>query len=215
MPSLNDRADRAGFDWPAAYQRIAAIRDRLDAAENPTPEDVQRTLQARAAQYAQQTVAATEHDYLDVIAFETAGDRFAVEVDSSRAATPLTGLIAVPGLPSFYLGLVGHRGNVIPVIDVRPLVGMAKQDRENMRFALVVHGKRGTLGLAATQINGFTRYRADEVASAVEESARKRALIGIAPDSTMVVDAEHLLQDARLVVDDQPLVFTRNEGDGR
>jgi purine-binding chemotaxis protein CheW len=220
MASLDDsgpdgRPTGKGFDWAAAYQRLDAIRVRLDAADNPSPEAVRRALRQRAAQYARQTAAVTEHEYLDVIAFEIASDRFAIEVDNSRAAIPLAGLTAVPGLPVFYLGLVGHRGGVIPVIDIRGLIGMADRNREDMRFALVIHGKRGTLGLAATQVNGITRFRADEVASAEDESARKRALIGMAPDGTVIIDAERLLQDARLVVDDQPIVFTRNEGDGR
>lgn len=215
MTGLDRRSNGTGFDWPAAYQRLDAIRARLEATENPPPEEIQRTLRRRAAEYARQTTPVSEYDYLDAIAFEIGDDRFAVEVGNSRAATPLSGLIAVPGLPPFYLGLVGYRGSVIPVIDIRSLVGMANREHANMRFALVIHGKRGTLGLAATQVNGFTRYRTDEIAAAVDESARKRALIGIAPDATVIVDAEHLLQDARLLVDDQPNVFTRNEGDGR
>jgi purine-binding chemotaxis protein CheW len=215
MSGLGGRPTGKGFDWPAAYQRLATVRDRLEATENPSPEEIRRTLQQRAALYAQQVTAVAEHDYLDVIAFEIAGDRFAIEVGNSRAAILLSGLIAVPGLPPFYLGLVGHRGGVIPVIDIRSLAGVSNRDRESMRFALVIHGKRGTLGLAATQINGITRFRADEVAAAEDESARKRALIGIAPDGTVIIDAERLLQDARLMVDDQPNVFTRNEGDGR
>jgi chemotaxis signal transduction protein len=215
MSDLGDRSKTGGFDWQAAYQRLETMRTRLDAADNPSPEAIREALRQRAARYALQTPAASEHDYLDVIAFETASNRFAVEVEGSRAAIPLAGLTMVPGLPSFYLGLVGHRGGVIPVVDIRGLVGISDRDREDMRFALVIHGKRGTLGLAATQVNGITRIRADEIAAAEDESARKRALIGIAPDGTVILDAERLLQDARLVVDDQPIVFTRNEGDGR
>jgi hypothetical protein len=83
-----------------------------------------------------------------------------------------------------------------------------------MRFAVLIRGDGGALGLAASEIAGFTRFRTDQITAVIDESARHRAILGIGPNTTTIIDTARLLQDIRLLVDDQPNVVVRNEGDG-
>ena len=210
-----DRGDtkKGRFDWDAAHRRFENIQRALEAAENPDPQRVAAVLRERALLYARNK-GRVDEAMLDAVAFEIEGERFAIEIGSGAAATSLAGLTEVPGLPPYYLGLIGHRGQVFPVIDLRTLTGRPRGETKALRYAVLIRSGRSALGLAASEIIGIQRHPASRIAPVRDEGARHHALIGMAPDSTAILDAQRLLQDNRLLVDDQPGIAARNEGDG-
>ncbi|HVZ01379.1 MAG TPA: chemotaxis protein CheW [Dongiaceae bacterium] len=210
----NGDATRRRFDWDAAYRRFESIQQALEAAEHPDPQQVAAVLRERARQYAKHAADAGGEAMLEVIAIEVEGERFAIEIGGGAAATSLSGLTEVPGLPPYYLGLIGHRGQVFPVIDVRTLMGRPRGEGKALRYAVLTRSGRGALGLAASEILGIRQYPASRIAAVRDEASRHHALIGIGPDSTAIFDTARLLQDNRLLVDDQPGIAARNEGDG-
>jgi chemotaxis signal transduction protein len=119
---------------------------------------------------------------------------------------PLTNLTTLPGIPSFYLGLISHRGSIFPIVDPRPLLGIKREAIFTPHYAVIVRGEHGAIGLAADSIQGITRFRSDEVAAIAEETSRFRAVRGVGPNDTMIIDSARLVQDARLLVDDQPMI---------
>jgi purine-binding chemotaxis protein CheW len=210
----DDEATKHRFDWQAAYRRFERIQQALEAAEHPDQERITAVLRERARRYAKDTARAGEEAVLEIIAFEVDGERFAIEIGGGAAATSLGGLTAVPGLPSYYLGLISHRGQVFPVIDLRTLMGRPRRQGKSLRYAVLTRSGRATLGLAASEILGIQRCPAGRIAALRDEASRHHALIGIGPDSTAIFDTARLLQDNRLLVDDQPGIAARNQGDG-
>src|SRR5882724_4076907 len=210
IPGPNDKTTKRRFDWDAAYQRFERIQRELDAAEHPDPERINAVLRERAQSYAKSAARASDEAVLDIIAFEIEGERFAVEIGGGAAATSLSGLTEMPGLPPYYLGLISHRGRVFPVIDVRTLMGRSRGAGKSLRYAVLTRSGRGALGLAASEILGIQRYPVSRIAAVRDEASRHHALIGIGPDSTAIFDTARLLQDNRLLVDDQPGIATRN-----
>jgi purine-binding chemotaxis protein CheW len=205
---------KSRFDWEAAYRRIERVQQALEAAEHPDPQRIAAVLRERAQSYAKSTARVGEEATIETIAFEVEGERFAIEIGGGAAAATLNGLTELPGLPPFYLGLIGHRGQVYPVIDVRTLMGRPRGESRSLRYAVLVRSGRAALGLAASEILGIQRHPAGEIATIRDEGTRHHALIGIGPDSTAIFDTARLLQDNRLLVDDQPGIAGRNEGDG-
>lgn len=193
------------YDWKAALTRIDRALARVESGDTPSPEDARRKLRQRAEAFARPEAAPDAEPPVDVIEFAIAAERFAIPLTDGAAAATLTGMTALPGVPSFYLGLLSHHGAVYPVIDVRPLLSGAADEGADMRYALLVRNEIGALGLAASAVEGITRYRAKEIAG-VAESANSRTLQGIGPRRTAIIDVRRLMADFRLVVDDQPRV---------
>jgi len=214
IPGPSDQATKRRFDWDAAYRRFERIQRALEAAEHPDPEQINAVLRERAQHYAKSVARTNDEAVLDIIAFELEGERFAIDIGGGAAATSLSGLTELPGLPPYYLGLISHRGQVFPVIDVRTLMGRPRGDGKSLRYAVLARSGRGALGLAASEILGIQRYPASRIAALRDEASRHHALVGIGPDSTAIFDTARLLQDNRLLVDDQPGIAARNEGDG-
>jgi purine-binding chemotaxis protein CheW len=52
------------------------------------------------------------------------GRRFAVDVTDARAVVMLDATTPVPGAPAVVVGVMNLRGNVLPVVEARPLLGL-------------------------------------------------------------------------------------------
>jgi purine-binding chemotaxis protein CheW len=52
------------------------------------------------------------------------GQRFAVDVSDAREVVMLDTTTPVPGAPAVVVGLMNLRGNVLPVVEARPLLGL-------------------------------------------------------------------------------------------
>jgi chemotaxis signal transduction protein len=196
--------NRRTFDWVGAQARLNRVLEKLDAVENPPREKIDEVLRKRATRYAAMRRSTATESFIEVIGFSIGEDRFAIGLGEGFAVAPLTNLTTLPGVPSFYLGLVSHRGSIFPVIDPRPLLSVKRDAACKPHYAVLMRGETGAIGLAAEEIQGITRFRAKDVAAISEETARFRAVRGMGPQDTLIIDSTHLLQDARLLVDDQP-----------
>ena len=213
MPIATERrAAGPRFDWEVAHARIERAIVALQASANPSPEDVRRILRERSERYAKEQPRATETATMDVIVFLYDGLRFAIDLSYGNAAATLANLTHVPGLPPFYLGVMSHRGSIYPVIRLRPFLSLDHQQEQEFRYAVLIREEHGMLGLAATEVLGVSRFDRDTIAFAPDEGKWNRIVQGIGPDSTTIIHAGRLLQDARLVVDDQPDMPTSTPG---
>jgi chemotaxis signal transduction protein len=212
MPIADERRTRPHFDWELAHARIDRSIVALQSSADPSPDEVRRILRERSQRYAKAKVRATGAATLDVIVFLYDGLRFAIELSYGNAAATLANLTYVPGLPPFYLGVMSHRGSIYPVIQLRPFLSLDHPRQQEFRYAVLIREENGMLGLAATEVLGVSRFDLDAVALTPDEAKWNRIVQGIGPDSTTIIHAGRLLQDARLMVDDQPNMLTSTPG---
>ena len=203
MPTVADRRART-FDWAGAHARIGRAIEALQASADPSPDDVRRILRERAERYAKAPPRAPDSELVDVIVFHLDGLRFGIELSFGSAAATLANLTFVPGLPSFYLGVLSHRGSIYPVVQLHRLLSLTERPDQVRRYAVLIREERSVLGLAVTEVLGISRFKRDSIALAPTEVKRNWIVQGIGPDSTTIIHAGRLLQDVRLVVDDHP-----------
>lgn len=191
------------FDWPRARDRIAMAQETLAADIAPSPEAIDRILQERAARLAtvERTMATTP---VDVIVFRLGESRYAIEASQVDAVIAVTGLTSLPGVPACYLGLIGHRGAIYPLADPTFLLGGSRQGGRPSH-AILIGGDDAAIAIAVDSLDGLARIDAATIALADRESVGHASIQGIAPDSTIVIDGRQLIQDARFVVNDQPV----------
>jgi purine-binding chemotaxis protein CheW len=89
--------------------------------------------------------------------FTLAGEPFAVALDTAREILTIEECTPVPLAPAAVLGVVNLRGTLVPVVDVRPLLGLpAAPDRptlallvaaESLRFAVAIDAVVGLASL--------------------------------------------------------------------
>lgn len=76
-----------------------------------------------------------------------AGDHFAVEVRHAREVVDFDGYTTVPLAPSHLLGVANLRGALIPLVDIRPFLGLepARATRETRALVVECDGVQAAL----------------------------------------------------------------------
>lgn len=141
-------------------------------------------LEARARTLARPLISeAPDAGARDLVFFTLAGERFAAEATQVDEAFATAALTPLPGERPWLLGIVAHRGGVLPVLDLRALLAPGGPDDAPLTHVVATgHG----FGIAA---------------EAVEETARATPAELTAARVT-VLDLEALAADPRLRIDD-------------
>jgi len=84
-----------------------------------------------------------------------AGYRFAVEVRYAREVVVFDEYTFVPLAPAYLLGVANLRGSIMPVVDVRPLLGMAPAVAGHEVRALVIERDAVKIGLLIDEVLGL------------------------------------------------------------
>lgn len=84
-----------------------------------------------------------------------AGYRFAIRVRYAREVVVFDEYTVVPLAPAHLLGVANLRGNILPVVDVRPLLGMSPAEADGEVRALVVERDGIQVGLLIDEVLGL------------------------------------------------------------
>jgi purine-binding chemotaxis protein CheW len=171
-----------------AAQRDAIFARRAEALAAPGPDDCQ------------------EQETLEALVFALGRELYALPANQVHEVRSVGALTRLPGTPTFLAGLINVRGRIVPVVDLRPLLGMPT-DSQSTSVVLVAH-RRGNIGLL---VAGRPTVRPLSVAELTDPPAGPLSGIdptcirGITPGLVIVLDAERLLADPRLVIQHETL----------
>jgi purine-binding chemotaxis protein CheW len=173
------------LDWEEARERLAQARLALD--EHHSPEQERALLEQRARVLAQPPAEDFADSGRDVVRFTLCGERFAVAAEHVLEALPIGTPTPVPGTPPFLLGVINHRGRVLPVMDLRRQLVPGGNASAELTETVAVSVEGMTFGIAA---------------EAVEEAGRER-VEALDQALVTVLDLEALAMDPRLRIDDE------------
>jgi purine-binding chemotaxis protein CheW len=137
--------------------------------------------------------------------FTLAGEPFAVELGSAREVVSFDDYTIVPGAPPPLLGVANLRGTVMPILDVRPLLGLPPHTMERRTNTLVLGNRSLQAAIAIDAVLGLERFDAILPLGgvpAVPEGVRDYGL-GVLKrgDCTAVLlDAPHVLEALRQAI---------------
>ena len=87
-----------------------------------------------------------------------------------------TEIAPVPGAPSYVLGIINLRGNVVTVIDTRARFGLMSAEATDNSRVLIIEAEEQVIGILADSVAEVVYLRSSEIDSApnigTEESAK-------------------------------------------
>ncbi|WP_147071931.1 chemotaxis protein CheW [Sulfuriferula plumbiphila] len=197
---------KAVIDWRDIERRMAAARAAIERAWTSPPEETQRILKARAQALAREPVhAEAANECLEVVEFLLACERYAVESRCIREVYPLENLTPLPCTPAFVLGIINLRGEILSVIDIKKFFDLPEQGLTDLNKLIVLRSGNMLFGILADAITGVRRVPIADMQSSLPTltGIREVYLRGVTPDRTVVLDAEKLLSDANIIVQEQ------------
>lgn len=192
------------IDWSAVRQRLDGLRRTLEDDVEPEPAHVERLLRQRAEALAAQPEQALDDAQLEIIEFQLAGESYGVATALVREVCPLLELTPVPCTPAYVLGIIDVRGEFISVIDIKRFFDLAEQGLSDLNKVIVLSAANMTFGILADSIVAVRSIiRAELQAPPPTLTAvRSEYLLGVTGEHLALIDAEKLLGDRTLIVNE-------------
>lgn len=176
------------------------------SAWTPGADETKRLLHKRALALAAApaTTQLLAHS-IEVLEFSLAHERYAVETCHVREVHPLESLTPLPCTPTFVLGIVNLRGEIVSVLDLRKFFELAQTGLPDLNKVIVIESRDMMFGILADAILGVRRIAPTEIQPALPTltGIREKYLKGITVERTVVLDGEKLLGDNSIVVQEQ------------
>jgi purine-binding chemotaxis protein CheW len=140
---------------------------------------------------------------LQVVTFSLGEERYAIEARYVQSVVRLRDFAPLPGAPDFVFGALNLRGEILAVMDIRPLCGVPRRDPTGRARVLVLGTGRAEFGVLADEaheVAALHRAEALEAPAGVCGAGRKY-LLGVTAEALIVLDGAVLLETGDLFVD--------------
>ncbi|GJQ20291.1 MAG: hypothetical protein HBSIN02_06460 [Bacteroidia bacterium] len=193
------------FDWAEIRHRLEVS---LQSGGSPGGEGkVKEILHARARALSQESAQVRrDEEAAEFVEFTLAAERYGVETPFVREVYPLRDLTPLPGAPSFVLGIINVRGEILSVIDLKTFFDLPHHGLTDLNKAIVLHSPAMEFAILADTILGVNTISPRDLRPALPTltGIREEYLKGLTPDGTVLLDAGRLLDDHRMVIRDAP-----------
>jgi purine-binding chemotaxis protein CheW len=162
-----------------------------------------RILRERAKKLSQKRkVEDSDTECLQVIEFKLSHERYAAQVNYIREVFPLKDVTPIPCTPSFVLGIMNVRGQVVSVLDIRGFFDLPAQASTELSKVLIVGKDDIECGIMTDEIIGEKRIPLELIHKDgnLLHGAWEDCVMGVTPDRLIVIGMEKLLSDQRLTV---------------
>lgn len=140
-----------------------AGRPAAQARGDRDPQRRRALLEARARALAEAREA-PRAEGLPVLAFRLEGRSFAVEVAAVGQVVEARGIWPLPASPTWLIGALVARTRIIPVLDLRPMLGLPALGTSALKRVIVLERGAEAFGVAVAQLDGRRDVPAEQVA---------------------------------------------------
>ena len=195
----------ARIDWEKIKSKVALLQELIEQKINIMPEEKRSLLKQRA-----QALAIKEKDEtavqecLEIIVFRLAYETYGIETAFVREVYPLKDITTLPGTPSFVLGIINVRGQIVSIIDLKTFFNLPEKGLGELNKVIILNNERMEFGILADVVEG-TQSVAREDIQAVPPSVMRigeKYLKGVTKEHVMVLDAEGILNDESIIVNE-------------
>ncbi len=196
---------RPGVDWDDVHQRTQNAEDVLARGFAPSREQKNKILKERAKALSREEQKETEREEIEVVEFLLAHEKYAFETEYVREVVPLKELTLLPGTPPFILGITNVRGQIVSVMDIKKFFELPEKGLTDLNKVILLHSQDMEFGVLADMISGVRKLFADELQMTLPTltGIREEYLRGVTLERVVVLDAEKLLADEKIVVKEE------------
>jgi purine-binding chemotaxis protein CheW len=125
---------------------------------------------------------------------------YGINVMQVQEVLRVSEIAPVPGAPSYVLGIVNLRGNVVTVIDTRKRFGLSYSEPDDTSRIIVIESEKQVVGIMVDAVAEVVELRESEIDAApnvgTEESSRYIQGVATQGDRLLIlVDLNKLLTD--------------------
>ncbi len=100
-------------------------------------------------------------ELLQLVSFKIGSEEFGVDILNVQEINRMVKITQVPNSPDYVEGIINLRGRILPVIDLRKILGLPKKEHDNETRIIVVDLDGKTVGFLVDSVNEVLRIPAD------------------------------------------------------
>ncbi|KPA14332.1 CheW-like protein domain protein [Candidatus Magnetomorum sp. HK-1] len=152
-------------------------------------------------------------DIFHALTFKIGEERYAVDIQRVREVHPLSRLSRVPCTPDFVIGTVNIRGHIYSVIDIVRFMGLSSVSLKESVYILLVRGENThdkepletcIVSHNVPQVTRISPNKIQQPSTTISGDAQIYVR-GVMDDMTIILDLSKILDDPRLVVDEETI----------
>lgn len=161
-------------------------------------------LRERARSLARVPASASSEAQVEVLEFGLANERYALLASQVHDVQPLRELTPLPCTPPFLRGLVNLRGRLVAVIDLKRFFGLPEPGITDLHRIVLLRKGEVEIGLLADTVEGVQAIGQNRIQPAPPNVGGIGAeyISGVTPERLVVLDADAILDDPRLVIEE-------------
>jgi purine-binding chemotaxis protein CheW len=168
-------------------------------------ETIKRILKERAIKLAEKPK--TEDEYyssISVLVFALADEKYGVELDFIKEVIPLKELTILPQAPEYVMGITNVRGKITSIIDLKKFFNLPEKGITNLNKVIILKHGEMEFGILADNILGIEDIMEKDLQTDIStfKGLLKDYLRGVTKERIIVINAEFLLTDRNLVVNE-------------
>jgi len=137
---------------------------------------------------------------IQLVTFRLQDETYGINVTQVREVLRVTEIAPVPGAPTYVLGIINLRGNVVTVIDTRNRFGLMSHEIDDASRIVIIESEDQVVGILVDSVAEVVELRQSEIDSApsVGSDESSRYIQGVATrdrDLLIVVDLKRLLTE--------------------
>lgn len=198
--------DSKSVDWTEVKQQLETARRGMEDVWAPTIGKAKRILEERAQALAREPVREESADeWIDVVEFILAHERYAVATEYVREVFPLEEFTSLPCTPDFVLGIVNLRGEIFSVIDIKRFFEIPEPGLTNLNKVIMLEAEGMVFGIVADAIGDVCRILRSDIQPSLPTltGIRDAYLLGVSTERVVILDAKKLLSDEKIIVHEQ------------
>jgi purine-binding chemotaxis protein CheW len=143
---------------------------------------------------------ANRGEVIQFVTFVLKDEVYGINVMQVQEVLRVTEIAPVPGAPSFVLGIINLRGNVVTVIDTRSRFGLPSTELDDSSRIIVIESEKQVVGILVDAVAEVVELQMGEIDAAPnvgnEESSRYIQGVTTRENSLLIlVDLNKLLTD--------------------
>ena len=173
--------------------------------EGLSPEQRREILRERAKRLAMEPAAGETGERLEVVEFLLGTEHYGIETSFVREVHPFREVTPLPCTPSFVLGIMNLRGEILSVIDIGKFFDLQPQEQGESTKVIVLTCAAMQFGVLADAVLGVRTILTSSLQSSLATVTGLRAdyLKGVTREHLVLLDAGKMLTDRRLVVHEE------------
>ncbi len=201
------------IDWTDVRHRIESAQTLNEKGWTPTPEEKKKILKKRAQDIAQEPKKEEVEEYIEVVEFLLAYERYGIESSYVREVYPLKEFTPLPCTPPFVLGIINVRGRILSVIDIKKFFDLPEKGLGDLNKVIILHSEGPVLsevegmefGILADVVLGVHNVLLSELQPSLPTltGIREEYLKGVTGERVVILDAEKLLSDKKIAVHEE------------